>query len=258
MGNNKYIYDFVPREVVIGKESKTIMNVREFELVGCGIDGIVLRLDEKRVIKILKDSTELQKKNNKMTYEKLIKFINNLDLNRIVQPRDIIYNIDGNYVGYVMDYIEDITLDKNKEIPIYKKIGDFTCGELVDSFNDLEVDFARLNEQHVQAKDINDGSYLFSCDFMHICDMDRYLLSSRPQDINRAKLNYVIARFLYLEMKKCKDLTKEECKILNDWVKKMSNSYTFKRELEQEIGINYREKISDYAEEKAKYIIKHR
>ena len=141
MGNNKYIYYFVHKEVVMGKESKTIMNVREFELVGCGIDGIVLRLDEKRVIKILKDSTKLQKKNNKMTYE---------------------------------------------------------------------------------------------------------------------KLNYVIARFLYLEMKKCKDLTKEECKILNDWVKKMSNSYTFKRELEQEIGINYREKISDYAEEKAKYIIKHR
>ena len=141
MGNNKYIYYFVPKEVVMGKESKTIRNVREFELVGRGIDGIVLRFDEKRVIKILKDSTKLQKKNNKMTYE---------------------------------------------------------------------------------------------------------------------KLNYVIARFLYLEMKKCKDLTKEECKILNDWVKKMSNSYTFKRELEQEIGINYREKISDYAEEKAKYIIKHR
>lgn len=141
MGNNKYIYYFVPKEVVMGKESKTIRNVREFELVGRGIDGIVLRFDEKRVIKILKDSTELQKKNNKMTYE---------------------------------------------------------------------------------------------------------------------KLNYVIARFLYLEMKKCKDLTKEECKTLNDWVKKMPNSYTFKRELEQEIGINYREKISDYAEEKAKYIIKHR
>lgn len=105
----------------MGKESRIIRNVREFELVGRGIDGIVLRFDEKRVIKILKDSTELQKKNNKMTYE---------------------------------------------------------------------------------------------------------------------KLNYVIARFLYLEMKKCKNLTKEECKILNDWVKKMSNSYTFKRELEQEIGIN--------------------
>lgn len=258
MANNKYIYNFVPREVVIGKELKIIKNVREFELVGRGIDGIVLRLDEKRAIKILKDSIELQKNNNKMTYEKVIKFINNLDLNRIVKPKDIIYNRDGIYVGYVMDYIEDITLDKNKEIPIYKKIGDFTCGELVEAFNDLEVDFAKLNEQHVQVKDINDGSYLFSHDFMHICDMDRYLFTSRPQDINRTKLNYVFARFLCLEMKKGKDFTKYECKIINDWVKMMSNSYTFKRDLEKEIGTNFREKISDYAEEKAKYIIKHR
>ena len=40
--------------------------------------------------------------------------------------------------------------------------------------------------------------------------------------------------------------------------KKMSNSYSFKKDLEQEIGIDYREKISDYVDEKVKSIIKHK
>lgn len=38
----------------------------------------------------------------------------------------------------------------------------------------------------------------------------------------------------------------------------MSNSYSFKKDLEQEIGFDYRERIADYADEKVKYIIKHR
>lgn len=258
MGSNRYIYDYIPREIILGRESKTIENVRDLKLVGRGIDGIVLRLDKDRVIKILKDNIELQKKCNKMTYEKVIKFMDNLDLKRIVQPRDIVYNKDGIYVGYTMDYIEDVTSSKKKGTPTYREPGDFTCGDLVDSFNEFEEDFAKLNEQKVQAKDINDRSYLFSRDFMHLCDMDKYLLVNNPQDINKSRLNYTIARFLCLEMKKKHEFTKEELKFLNNWVKTMSNSYSFKKDLEHEIGNDYHEKISDYADEKAKYIIKHR
>ena len=93
---------------------------------------------------------------------------------------------------------------------------------------------------------------------MYLCDMDKYLLDHRATDINRAKLNFTIARFLCLEMKKNKNVSKDDAGILNAWVKKMSNSYSFKKDLEQEIGIDYREKISDYVDEKVKSIIKHR
>ena len=59
-------------------------------------------------------------------------------------------------------------------------------------------------------------------------------------------------------MKKNRELSKDDVKTLNVWVKKMSNSYSFKKDLEQEIGVDYREKISDYVDEKVKSIIKHR
>ena len=245
-------------EVIIGREGKKIENVEGLELVGRGIDGIVLKLNEEKVIKILKDNIELEKELNKMTYEKVIKFMDDLDLKRIIQPRDILYNKDGVYVGYVMDYVPDITSEKYKGTPTYREPGDFTCGDLIDSFNDFEEDFARLSEQKIQAKDINDGSFLFSRDFMYLCDMDKYLLNHRATDINRAKLNFTIARFLCLEMKKNKNVSKDDAGILNEWVKKMSNSYSFKKDLEQEIGVDYREKISDYVDEKVKSIIKHR
>ena len=88
--------------------------------------------------------------------------------------------------------------------------------------------------------------------------MDKYLLDHRATDINRARLNYTIARFLCLEMKKNRKLSKDDVKTLNAWVKKMSNSYSFKKDLEQEIGFDYRERIADYADEKVKSIIKHR
>ena len=71
-------------EVIIGREGKKIENVEGLELVGRGIDGIVLKLNEEKVIKILKDNIELQKELNKMTYEKVIKFMDDLDLKRII------------------------------------------------------------------------------------------------------------------------------------------------------------------------------
>lgn len=257
LGKKVYIPKLA-REVIIGREGKKIENVEDLELVGRGIDGIVLKLNEEKVIKILKDNIELQKELNKMTYQKVIKFMDDLDLKRIIQPRDILYNNDGVYVGYVMDYVPDITSEKYKGTPTYREPGDFTCGDLIDSFNDFEEDFARLSEQKIQVEDINDGSFLFSRDFMYLCDMDKYLLDHRATDINRAKLNFTIARFLCLEMKKNRKLSKDDVKTLNAWVKKMSNSYSFKKDLEQEIGIDYRERIADYADEKVKSIIKHR
>ena len=38
-------------EVIIGREGKKIENVEGLELVGRGIDGIVLKLNEEKVIK---------------------------------------------------------------------------------------------------------------------------------------------------------------------------------------------------------------
>lgn len=242
-----------PKQVVFRSTLEVIPDINALPKVGAGHDGIVFRLNDK-ALKILKYDIDLRKEKNLMTFSKATYFLDELNLRRIVKPIDILLDSEGIYTGYVMDYLEDVTSTKKKGTPIYREPSDFSCGELIHSMHDFIDDFNELTRKNVLATDINRGSYVFTTDFMHLCDMDKYQLGLvRVDDLNKSRLNFVIAKFLYIVMSK--GLDKEQLKKLNIWLKQVVNSRDFLESLECEIGTDYRAPISEFADYKVKKII---
>lgn len=245
------------KTVILRNNLQEISNIYELEKIGAGHDGRVFRLGNK-ALKLLKYDIEQRKNEGLMTFKKAIYFKDELDLKRITMPTDIILDTDGVYTGYVMDYLEDITSEKRKKTPTYKQPGDFTCGELIKTTCDLEEDFNQMTKKHVIAKDINRGSYIYSYDFMHLCDMDKYeynLDYHTANDKNKKALNFTIAKYLYYEILKLENFDKQQLKELSNWVKKCSNSRTFLKELEKEIGSDYPVPVKEYVKHKVRKIL---
>lgn len=224
--------------------------------IGAGHDGYVFRFNNK-ALKLLKYDISLRKEKRLMTFTKAVYFQDELDLKRFAKPTDILLDEEGVYSGYVMDYLEDVTSEDKKDLPIHRSIVDFTCGELVHTANQLEEDFAELSRKKVLTLDINSGSYIYTTDFIKLCDMDKYQISDRDvTERNKSMLNYVIAKYLYYAMELSDSLDKEQLKRINAWVKKMTNSRQFISSLEKEIGRSYSTPIREYAKHKVKSIIK--
>ena len=239
----------LPDEIVLRDNLKVIKGIKSMNKIGAGHDGIVLKNGD-TVLKILKYDIARRKKQNLMTFEKAIYFHDKLNLQKITKPIDIMLDKDGIYIGYVMKYLEDIT--KNTD----KKPGDFTCEELITSSEILEEDFKHLTEKQVSVKDINRGSYIYTTGFLNICDMDKYTIHNhKPVVPNKKALNFTISKFLYYEMLKSKDTTKEELKALSTWVKKSSNNLDFLKQLIQELKPSQKSSITEYVEYKRKRII---
>ena len=245
-----------PRSVILRSNFEVVPNVYALKRVGAGADGRVFRYGDK-VLKILKYDINERKEKGLMTFDKAVYFQEELDLKRIVAPIDILLDKDGVYTGYVMDYLDDVTSPKKIGTPIYKLPSDFTCGQLIYSSSELEEDFSQLTEKKILARDLNRGSYIFTSDFMHLCDMDKYRMDcSRPGDLNKSALNFIIAKFLFYQMLKTGDYNKEQVKILNNWVKKSSNDRAFVRKLNEELKNDYRTSIGDFVEHKAKILLR--
>ena len=236
--------------------SEVIPNIFTLPRIGAGHDGYVFRFNNK-ALKLLKYDINLIKEKGLMTFSKVSYFQERLDVKRIAKPTDILLNEDGVYSGYVMDYFEDVTSKDKKDLPIYRSIVDFTCGDLIHAANQLEEDFSELSKKKVLAADINAGSFIYTTDFIRLCDMDKYQISDRDvTERNKATYNYIFAKYLYYAMELCNELDKEQLKKLNTWVKKMTNSRQFISSLAKEIGRNYSVPIREYAKDKAKEIIK--
>lgn len=245
-----------PFPVIFRNNLEIVPNIYDLEKVGAGHDGIVFRLGDK-VLKVLKYNIEDRKEKGLMTFEKAVFFQDEFDFNRIIQPKDVLLNEDGIYTGYVMDYLEDVTTDKMKDSPVYKQPGDFTCGDLIQSVNDLGEDFNDMTKKKVVAKDLNRGSYIYTADFMHLCDMDKFLMNCYgAEDFNKKALNFAIAKHLYYEMLKTDTFDKQQLRQLSNWIKESSNSRTFIQKLTTEIGHEYTTPIKEYAKEKVKTIIR--
>lgn len=241
------------KQVVLRSTLEVIPDISALPRVGAGHDGRVFRFNDK-ALKLLKYDISLRKEKNLMTFSKATYFLDELDLKRIIKPMDILLDSEGVYTGYVMEYLDDVTNPKKKDSPIYREPEDFCCGELINSMHDLIEDFNELTRKNVLATDINRGSYIFTTDFMHLCDMDKYQTGLvRVEDLNKSKLNYVIAKFLFIIMSK--NLDKDQLKKLNNWLKKVTNCRDFLELLECEIGTDYRTPISEFAEYKVKKIL---
>ena len=241
------------KQVIFRSDLSVVPNIYDLPKLGAGHDGRVFRFNNK-ALKLLKYDISLRKEKDLMTFAKATYFLDELNLKRIVKPIDILLDEEGIYTGYVMNYLDDVTDSKKKGTPIYREVSDFSCGELINSMHDLIDDFNELTKKNVLATDINRGSYIFTTDFMHLCDMDKYQIGLvRVEDLNKSRLNYVIAKFLAIVMSK--NLDKEQLKKLNEWLKKVINSRNFLELLESEIGTDYRTPIGEFAEYKVKKIV---
>lgn len=251
---NKTEKQFKP--VTFKESSIYIPNVFELPKIGAGHDGYVFQYNG-MALKVLKYDILTRKEKNLMTFDKARYFISRLSLKRFVSPKDILLDEDGVYCGYSMDFLDDVTKEDKKGTPRYKETSKFTCGDLISSVDELSDDVQSLNENGVLMEDLNRGSYIFTADFMHICDMDKFkmMFTSNVTDKNTSKLNFLIAKFLYMEMLKNPNVTKEQLKALQRWVKESANSRRFVDSLHREIGTDYNLTIGEYAEEKRKSLI---
>lgn len=250
--NKKYN---IPKTIIFNNWPNIILNTCELEKIGIGHDGIVFRYDD-QAIKINKNNLDILKEKNLMTFNKLLYFMKELSLKRIVNPSGAVHDENGVYTGYSMKFFKDIT--KNGSLPNYIKVGNFTCIQMIYSLMDLEEDFNELTKHRVAVRDINRGSYIFSEDFLHICDMDKFdILSDKSlgaENANKEALNFTIAKLLYYLMIAGKNLDKSQLRQLSNWIKKSANSRTFIKELSRELP-NDNTPLSEYADVKVKKIM---
>lgn len=244
------------QEVRLAGSKIVIPNVYALQRLGGGTDGLVYKYNDDIVVKILKHDVEERKIKKLMTFQKANYFCENLKLKRIAVPIDMALDSDGIYNGYAMKFLDDLSkMDKNS--PNYKSSGEFTCGNLIYAANELRDDFNQLTKAKVVAKDINEGSYIFTPNFIYLCDTDKYYLVEKPpKDENLKMYNYTISKLLTYVMKKLPEYKKEDKKTLENWVKRCANSGDYLQELSREIGSDYKTPISEFAKYKMKKIIK--
>lgn len=230
MTYSKHNY-WVPSDVWLASDLSQVSGVRDLPKLGCGHDGAVFKYGDDKALKLLKYGIEGRKDKSLMTFEKCLYFVDELNgLKRIVTPCDILLDSSGVYTGYVMHLLDDVTLDSKKGTAYYKKIGDFTCGDLALAVNELAEDFNLLSKKRVVAADLNRGSMIITRRFLELCDTDKYEISckdlSKIENENANSNRYVIARFLGDEMIKMGASNKE----VSRWVKTFTNDvYAFDR-----------------------------
>lgn len=251
--------DMKNKKIVLQSNLENILNTSQLEKVGAGHDGIIFQYNN-IALKLLKYDINLRREKSLMTFEKMLYFINELSLKRIVKPIDIILDLEGMFCGYVMDFLNNLASEKKKGTSEYKAPGEFLCSYLDCASFELSEDFTILTNKKVIAKDINRGSYIYTEDFMHLCDLDKFIYPNNTtlsiSDTNQKMLNYTIAKFLYYEMLKSGNFNKSEIKQISKWVKKATNNIMFINELSREISTSLSEPISEYAKTKVKSIIK--
>ena len=94
------------------KNELYVSDVYKLQRAGSGHDGIVYKYKD-LVLKILKYDAITRQKQGSMTYEKALYFMSELELKRITQPIDILFDVDGVYTGYAMKYLEDVSEEKD-------------------------------------------------------------------------------------------------------------------------------------------------
>ena len=245
---------YIPRKKLFtGNNFKEIPDVFSLERVGAGHDGFVYR-DGDVVYKVLKHGIDGRKERGLMSFDKAMNF-QTLDVNRIIKPDDVLIDEDGVYAGYVMHYYEDLS-KKDEEGIVKKQIGEFTVEDFLTSVSELCDDVSELTKRGIVIKDINRGSYIFSSDFLHICDMDKYFLNrGQALRINWNQLNFIVAKLMYFEKMeregyfKDNEFANEINKRMNKWVSKSANASNFIRTLETELsGSSLNSPLSEFVD----------
>ena len=242
------------KPIYISSVYHKIPSYTELEKIGAGHDGIVYRYGS-LVYKLLKYNIQERKQKDLMTFEKVQYFIENVKLSHITQPIDILLDTDGMYIGYVMKYFDDITKKAN---PIYSTPGSLPMKKLEESISILREDVQRLTKAHIIIQDLNRGSYIYTEDGINMCDVDKFRIIHNgriPHDLNRASLNFFIAKALFYEREKSNQFSKDELKVLLQWVKKSANTSEFLKSLSKDCQKDPNYPIGEYAKEKGMMLI---
>lgn len=243
------------KSVILRSDLELIPNIYQLQKLGAGHDGEIYKY-KNLVLKLLKYDVQIRKSKGLMTFEKTIYFQEELCLRRITKPIDILLDNDGIYVGYVMNYLEDLSNSKLNTKSVRKTIGDYTLEELICVISDLIVDFETLSNKKVVGRDINRGSFILTEDFLHLCDMDKYQNdASNARDLNKRNLNFVISKLLYFEMMNFDFVDKMERRKLIEWIKCCCNDSDFIFSLLKEITNDNSVNIHDYAVKKVKKLL---
>lgn len=91
------------------------------------------------------------------------KRLSRISTNRLLLPKDVVYDEDGNYLGYTIKYI------KSEE----PRIKNLKVGNLIDEFYILEKEVKQLDEEYVLLDDLNYLNTIFSNGF-YLCDPGKY------------------------------------------------------------------------------------
>lgn len=241
------------KSVVLQRSGEIIPDIYALDKLGAGHDGSVFRFNAK-ALKILKYDYKVRRDRDLMTLDKALYFRDNLRLRRIACPIDVFFDEEEKFAGYVMDYYDDVTKEGNQE---KRRVASFSGEDLLEAIEDLEEDFASLSKNHILARDINRGSYIYTNSFLHLCDTDKYqMLSSGDAAYrNQCMLNFVVAKMIALEAKRSFDLDKNQTKQVNAWVKDSANRGRFLAEFKNEIDHEKEQKIGQIVEQKVKKII---
>ena len=144
------------------------------------VNNFVMKIHHKKPEKIILD-------------EDTCKVISNIDTERIKLPNDLIYDKDGNYIGYTVDYVD------------YKKpkIRNLKIGRVVNEFYKLEKDVDVLSKNNVYIDDLNIYNTIFS-DGIYICDPGSFSLAENKLQeryvgyYNKLRINeYEISEILF-------------------------------------------------------------
>lgn len=241
-----------PKSVILRSNLELIPNIYELKKIGAGHDGEVYKY-KTQVLKLLKYDLETRKRKQLMTFDKALYFQEELNLKRIVKPTDILLDSDGNYTGYCMNYLND--LSKKTPNNNIKTIGDYSIEQLISSILDLRKDFNNLSKKNVVGKDINKGSFLLTKDFLYLCDMDKYQMNVlSAKNLNDRNLNFVVSKLLYFEMFDFID--KQDRKTIINWIKFCCNDKNFIDNLLKELSNETINSVHEYTVKKSKILLR--
>lgn len=113
------------------------------------------------------------------------KRLSKIKTDRILLPKEAVYNEDGKYLGYTVKYI-------NSEEP---RIKNLKIGTLLNEFYVLEKEVKHLDEEYILLEDLNYLNTIYSNGF-YLCDPGRYSFVDDSEKrrflsyFNRETINY--------------------------------------------------------------------
>lgn len=239
--------------VLLASNLQEIREVERLERLGSGHDGKVYKYRE-LALKLLKYDIEQRKEKGLLSFEKANYFVNECMTKRITMPQDILLDESGIYTGIVMECIDKVE-DSSR----------FFTEDFYISGLEIKEDVDKLSENRVGIKDINRGSFIIGKDFLHICDVDKFIDYRKQSKVNvemlnRDAYNFLLSKFIVLNImeriKRERNLTKEERTTLNRWVKyqvKKSKMLTY---IEQELKDPNQLRFEDFIETQKQKILR--